>query len=546
LVTSSAARARDNAPSSAQLAQLATAPGFRKLLYYHPTLFGGLESQVDDPSFFLAARGATDPEAELSALVRAVRTPTSTKPNEDVRCRFPARVAWLAEQMPWPERGPANCPEQSAFLQRVEADSLSLVYASSSLDYPASALGHTFLLLRPRDASAEQGTSIDYRARADTKNPVLYAFKGLAGLFVGRFEILPEEKKMWNLLEEQKRDLWEFELALSPSELQLFLLHLWELSRAEIDYFYLTENCSYHALKALEAAAPRLSLVEQTKFVVLPIDTVHAVVHVPGLVKRTNYFPSKATRELDAGPGQPVPAPLEAAFPHPLRSPAHSHGPMRVNFGTGLSSEKGAFGSFGFRLTLHDLLDPPQGNPELMQIQLLSMTVRYSPLPSSFTVDEVTFVDLWALNTLDSPSPLAWRIRAIGNRVRDRSCPSGDCFVHGLDFGLGTTLATRSRALALFAMATSSVVFSDAISGIDGSFVRWTVGPQLGLRARLGPRSAALISGRWSYLPWQAVETTFDLTGQLRAGLSNDVALGLEGRVQPSAYEGSLSSFVYF
>lgn len=37
------------------------------LLHYRPTLAGGYESEADDPGFFLAPNGKTDPKAELEA-----------------------------------------------------------------------------------------------------------------------------------------------------------------------------------------------------------------------------------------------------------------------------------------------------------------------------------------------------------------------------------------------------------------------------------------------------------------------------------------------
>jgi hypothetical protein len=72
--------------------------------------------------------------------------------------------------------------------------------------------------------------------------------------------------------------------------------HLWELGGTWFDYWYLDENCSYHVLGALEAAAPRVSLLAHVGTVVLPSDTVRALFANPGLVRAVHYRPSIRTQ----------------------------------------------------------------------------------------------------------------------------------------------------------------------------------------------------------------------------------------------------------
>jgi len=75
--------------------------------------------------------------------------------------------------------------------------------------------------------------------------------------------------------------------------------HLWELGSTWFDYWYLDENCSYHVLGALEAAAPRLSLLEHVgRVVVIPADTVKALYANPGLVRGVSWRPSIRTQFL--------------------------------------------------------------------------------------------------------------------------------------------------------------------------------------------------------------------------------------------------------
>ena len=96
----------------------------------------------------------------------------------------------------------------------------------------------------------------------------------------------------------------------------MLVAHLWELGGTWMDYWYLDENCSYHVLGALQAAAPRLRLIEPFAFrpLVVPADTVKVLFENPGLVRAVHYRPAIRTqfearaRDLDATAGRAVEA----------------------------------------------------------------------------------------------------------------------------------------------------------------------------------------------------------------------------------------------
>jgi len=220
------------------------------------------------------------------------------------QCRFPARFAFLARRLGLdPARLPVRqCPRFEEFWRRVGGRSAALVFSSYYLNNPASAFGHTFLRLGKQDLGipgerfelVDQG--VDYAATPDTSNAILYAFKGLAGLFRGEFTARPYFYKVREYADYESRDIWEYELALEPDELAMLAAHLWELGQTWFDYWYLTENCSYHVLGALEAAAPRLELLSRVGKVTLPADTVKALFANPGLVRAVRFRPSGRTQ----------------------------------------------------------------------------------------------------------------------------------------------------------------------------------------------------------------------------------------------------------
>jgi hypothetical protein len=603
---------------------LAQSLGWQRLVHYRPDLWGNPVSEVDGQEFFLAPRGKHDPEAELEATLIAFLAPMYSG-HEDAHalCRFPARRVWLDARLHFEGilHAPA-CPALARYSAALDTESIAVVYSANYLNNPASAFGHTFLRLKKRrlanatEPSERLDYGVDYIAITDTNNPLLYAFKGLTGLFPGALNFHSFEYKMREYGNYEARDLWEYDLTLTPGEVTLLALHLWELAATHIDYFYLTKNCSYYVLAAIEAVAPRLELISQLHTVVLPKDTIQALFGVPGLVGAIDYRPSLRsrfraqvarleTREKDMAerltldptmripsdfsvaesvaaldtavlvldarfakprdsshdarvaaakawlvqrrallsttlpPPPPVPAPLDKA-------PERGHGSMRVTLGTGITTQYGDdFGTLGYRLTLHDLADSPDGEPELSQVQFMDAHLRYDIARRTLTLDSLTFADVLALNPLTRFEKAgSWRARAFGVRLHDRGCP--DCFAHGLDGAVGGAIATDDEHAAFFLMADLYVAFSGLLDGIGGSFVRVGVGPYTGLRLRLPGETIGLLTASWSYLPAQHLGGTYDLRAILRASFAKDVALGVEAAMQPYSSEVQLSSYLYF
>jgi hypothetical protein len=283
-------------------------PGWIRLGHWRPVPGGGWKSEVDGGEFFRSLVGKTNPRAELEATLRGFfdARPVADELS-DAQCRFPARFAFLAGRLgaDLARLPPRRCPRFEAFLDRVRPRSVTFVFSSYYLNNPASAFGHSFLRLnkedRARDGKAYEllDYGVDYAATVDTGNAVLYAFKGLFGLFQGHFSHYAYYYKVRQYADAESRDLWEYDLALEPGEVAMLTAHLWELGGTFFWYWYLDENCSYHILGALEAAAPRLRLLDHVgKVVVLPSDTVKAVFANPGLVRAVHYRPSVRTQFL--------------------------------------------------------------------------------------------------------------------------------------------------------------------------------------------------------------------------------------------------------
>lgn len=294
----------------ARAAGLAEAKAWLRLGHYRGRP-GAWTSEVDGAQLFVAPTGRTDPRAELEATLRAFFAPVGPAPAADLDpsarakkrhalCRFPARFIWLAKTIPLRTQDlpAALCPELQEFVTRLNPSAAVLVFSSYYLNNPASAFGHTFLRLR----SATPGTpdlldyGIDFSADIDTQNPFVYTAKGLFGGFAGTFKRLPYYYKVREYNDYESRDLWEYELNLEPGALLMLLAHIWELGATYFDYYYMSENCSYHLLGLLEAANPQLDLLNRVGFPVIPADTVKALFANPQLVRRVRFRPSVRTQ----------------------------------------------------------------------------------------------------------------------------------------------------------------------------------------------------------------------------------------------------------
>lgn len=259
--------------------------------------YKGRTSQADGMDFFNAPNGKHDPDAELEGTIRALT-------GEVGYCRFPARLDFLRRHLPEINDivKPRVCPKFEMYRETLAARSVSLVFSSYYLNNPASAFGHTFLRINKADSGKEGRRfelldhGINYAATVTVENPILYAIYGIFGLFEGHFTRVPYYYKVREYNDYESRDLWTYDLNLSPEQVNRLVLHLWELGSTYFDYYYITENCSYHILSSLEPVMPDdVELTDGLPYVVVPVDTVRAIAAVPGLLKQVSFRPALRT-----------------------------------------------------------------------------------------------------------------------------------------------------------------------------------------------------------------------------------------------------------
>ena len=269
------------------------------LLKYRKTLLGGYESEADGKGYFNAPDGKTDPRAELEATLRSFFLAPADVPlrKEHPQCNFAARFKWLNRELAFdPQKLPIQkCDRLNRWLETLEPERVTVVFASHFLNNPASMFGHTLLRIDSKSKGKDRkllNYGANYAAKPDTDNAVLYALKGLVGMFEGHFAIFPYYVKVQEYNNWESRDLWEYELNFTEDQLETLLLHLWELGGTFFEYYYFQENCSYHILSLLEVANPELHLRDEFFFSVIPTDTIKVLDAQKGLVKRAVYRPA--------------------------------------------------------------------------------------------------------------------------------------------------------------------------------------------------------------------------------------------------------------
>lgn len=266
------------------------------LLHYKRAFSGGYRSRIDDPQFFLAVDGRTDPRKELEATLRSFFLPP-TGDGTHGACRFPARFQWLSDRLDLdPAQLPSyTCSERDTALAAVEGRSAVLVFPVGHINSPASMFGHTLIRIDGTSSSNLISYAANYAATADDTNGLVYAWKGLFGQYKGYYSLLPYYLKVKEYSDLEHRDMWEYRLKLSEDEVGMMLKHLWELHKIHSAYFFIDENCSFNLLYLLEAARPELHLTDRTGLFVLPTQTIRLALD-SGILEEPHYRPSRGTR----------------------------------------------------------------------------------------------------------------------------------------------------------------------------------------------------------------------------------------------------------
>ncbi len=264
--------------------------------YWHLLMHAPIEeSEIDDDRFFLSPEGKHNLSAELDATLRHLND-ESNRSNESAFCRFPARRAWLEQELNT-SFGEGECSEYNELVSKMDPQRVTLVFPSAHINSPASMFGHTVLRIDSSMESKLMSYAINYAAQTDETSGVTFAYKGLLGGYYGYYSMLPYYEKLKEYRDSESRDVLEYDLNLTHYEVMAMVRHIWELQHIHSWYYFFDENCSYHMLWLTEIARPTVRLRDQFFYYVIPPDTVRAF-EEEGLVGEKHFRPSKRTKLL--------------------------------------------------------------------------------------------------------------------------------------------------------------------------------------------------------------------------------------------------------
>lgn len=254
--------------------KLAYSNQWLRLGHYRKSSFGSYYSPIQG-HFFISAKGSKDPEAELLATLDTLFSESSEE--NQAQCRYLARTSWLKETLHIHPEDLVTCSKQEQWKNQLGAKVAYLVFAASDLSSAASSFGHTFLRLHNPLNKGKLDLldyGVNYAAATGKEGGALYALKGLFGYYPGSYSMLPYHQKIREYTNLEGRDLWEYKLRLTPSEVEMIVNHLLELDDSYAPYYFSDDNCSKQILELIEVAKPDLDLSSSFADFVIPLDTV--------------------------------------------------------------------------------------------------------------------------------------------------------------------------------------------------------------------------------------------------------------------------------
>jgi hypothetical protein len=284
------AKAQIDPENEVQLQQLAYSKPWLRLLHYIQD-GRAFRSELDGQAFFLHQAGRTDPLAELKAAIESFH---SEKPIGKLampaQCAFPERFRFIRENVKI-NYSLFPCPKFDEFLKRFHRPTgVTLVFSSAYPNNPASSFGHSFLKFRSERKNKLLDVGMNFAAYSDPNTNMLsFIYHGLFGGYLGVWSTESYFVKVNEYVNAESRDLWEYELNLSESEVLRLIAHIWEMEvNSHFDYFFFDENCSYQVLRAIEAIRTDWE-ISQHRIYVIPGETIKRVMDVPSAVKEVNF-----------------------------------------------------------------------------------------------------------------------------------------------------------------------------------------------------------------------------------------------------------------
>ena len=504
------------------------------------------ESKADGEKFFLAPNGKRNPEAELKATISAFYDSNMKAGwfNYHPQCVFRARYEFLKVAGLLKDAPVINCPEFDEWKSGLNAESITLIFSSSYPNNPSSLFGHTLLRLNQKDKKNDLlDYAVAFSAIPEKEDPgLIFAFKGFSGGYKGLFEITKYYTKVNEYNNGESRDLIEYNLEMTPLELERTINHLWEVYQTTyFDYYFADENCSAVLADLLAVGYKDDDRVNtHARWYYLPGEMVKHFKKFDGRIKSTNYRPSLKkqiskmwesltpeeitevknilgkneisesltnTKVLDAiiafldfthyrtkeklSEGQQkllrsallmrAKLPKAQIFKEVYdqnNMPEFSHNPQKFSFFSRVENHNPVIG-FEIKQGYHDLMSNDRGFDAFSQFDLLTASFIYDFKNKKVDYDKIGLVDLISLHEYTFYDPqMSWRAKLTNERIYDLDCTLCHKF-NGNAYGGFSFRSPKSVFSIMFG------VFGEVSSNLEKGF-RAGPGSEISLYAQVG------------------------------------------------------------
>lgn len=196
-----------------------------------------------------------------------------------------------------------TCPSYEAWSLNGSTESISIIFATGFLGNPASYYGHTLLKMnshKSTSATKLEDVTVNYGAIVPPgEGAIPYLLKGVFGGYDAGFTHIQYYFHNHNYGENELRDLWEYEINLTPEELELVLGHAWEVLGERYTYYFAKRNCAYRLAELLEVV-DGIDIIPDNPFWIVPQALVQKVAQShkgdTPLVQNIVYHPSRQSR----------------------------------------------------------------------------------------------------------------------------------------------------------------------------------------------------------------------------------------------------------
>ncbi len=223
---------------------------------------------------------------ELIATIKIIQS------DKNYICKFPARYEWLKKDL-------ANlninlptydsCEEFNIYLEKTNADSLDLVFASENVKNPSSMMGHVFFKINGNYQNKERMNSVSFFTVINHFNVPLLIYESTVSGMKGYFILSPYKNQISTYINKEERNIWEYKLKLTPEQKKLIYYHFWELKDINMTYYFTGFNCATMIDDILSLT--KNNYMNENSLWITPKDVIKNA-EKNDLIEKTNMIPS--------------------------------------------------------------------------------------------------------------------------------------------------------------------------------------------------------------------------------------------------------------